>query len=84
MAYRLVKDDISREDVIQAISSLLDLARANMLVGVGFVGMLRNSRYFVNVAGQCYKNPTLTRGALATLDDELASIIRSRDPGETR
>lgn len=83
MPYQLVHDHISR-DVVKALETLLVYAKRGELTGLAFGATFKKMRYITNVAGVCAKNPTFTRGMLGALDDELAAIIHTRDPEETR
>jgi hypothetical protein len=83
MPYRLVQDTISR-DTVTALRQLLDYAERGELTGIAFAATFRKMRYITNVAGLLAKNPTFCRGAIRALDDDLALIIRHRDPEETR
>lgn len=83
MPYRLVPDSISR-DVVEALETLLDLAKQGEVTGIAFACTLRKMRYITNVAGTCYKNPTFARGCVAFLSDQLASLVHGRDDDETR
>lgn len=84
MPYQLVRDDIPREDVVEALEALLEAARDGQVTGIAFACTLRGMRYMTNVAGACYKNPTFARGIVCALDDQLASLIMRKDPSETR
>lgn len=83
MPYKLVKDYISR-DLIEALETLLAGARTGDVTGIAFAAVLKQRRYITNVAGWCHRNPTFTRGAICSLDDELNGIINGRDVNETR
>lgn len=83
MPYRFVRDEIST-DTVTALETLLELARRGDLTGIAFACTLRRMRYITNFAGVCYRNPTFCRGMICTLSDELAGLIHSRDPDETR
>lgn len=84
MPYQLVPDTISREDVVEALETLLAGARTGDITGIAFAATLKRNRYITNVAGTCYRNPTFARGAVATLSDELGGLIHRRDAGDTR
>jgi hypothetical protein len=73
----LVPDQLSN-DTQEALAQLLDLAQRGELIGVAFAGMLRRRRYFVNVAGEAFRNPTFARGCVSALDDELGLRMRGR------
>lgn len=83
MPYRLIADHVSR-DTVQALKTLLNLAEAGEITGIAFGCTMKKNRYFTNVAGYCYRNPTFTRGMVGALTDELATMIHNRDFEETR
>lgn len=83
MPYRLVHDEISH-DTIEALESLLALAKAGEVTGIAFGCTLKRMRYITNVAGYCYSNPTFARGMIAFLGDQLATLVHERDPGGIR
>ncbi|APW37627.1 hypothetical protein RD110_10860 [Rhodoferax koreense] len=83
MPYRLIQDTVSR-DVVEALETLLDGARRGEVTGIAYACSLKKMRYFTNIAGLCYKNPTFARGMVGALTDELATIIHHRNEGETR
>lgn len=83
MPYRLVPDDISH-DVVEALETLLALAKEGEATGIAFVCTLKKSRYITNVAGYCYRHPTHSRGMVAFLSDQLAGLVHARDQLETR
>jgi len=83
MPYRLVPDTISR-DTVEALTVLLEAAKAGEVTGIAFACTLKRMRYITNVAGYCYHHPTHARGMVAFLSDQLARIVHSRDPEDTR
>lgn len=76
--FRLVPDTIST-NTEEALTQLLDLARRGELIGIAFTGMLKERRYFVNVAGEAHRNPTFARGMVAALDDQLSATVRGEN-----
>jgi len=72
--YSLIPDSISHETVT-ALEQLTERARAGEILGLGFVALLKRRRYVVNTAGECRHDPTLTRGMVLALDDELRSMV---------
>lgn len=76
MTYQLIRDSISR-DTVQALESLLHLAREGTVTGIAFAVTLKRRKFLVNVAGEAYRDPTFARGAVLALDDELSSIVQS-------
>jgi hypothetical protein len=77
VAYTLIPDAISR-DVVQALVELLEAAQEGQITGLAFAAVLKGRRYVVDCAGTCYSDPTLTRGVLAALDDELQHLVHAR------
>jgi hypothetical protein len=78
--FRLVHDTVSN-DTEEALAQLLALARKGELIGIAFAGMLKQRRYFVNVAGEAFRNPTFARGCVSALDDELGARMRGMPNG---
>jgi hypothetical protein len=78
--FSLIPDAVSN-DTVEALSQLLDMARRGELIGFAFAAMLKRRRYFVNVAGEAFRNPTFARGCLSALDDELGLRIRGERNG---
>lgn len=83
MTAQLIRDHISR-DVVEALETLLEGAKTGKITGIAFACTMPRMRYFTNVAGVCYSNPTFARGMVASLSDELAGLVHGRDPQETR
>jgi hypothetical protein len=69
---KLVSDSIST-DTVEALSELLEQAKAGELKGFAFAAAYKRSQFVVNVAGELVKNPALARGMVAYLDDFLAT-----------
>jgi hypothetical protein len=74
---RLARDLVST-DCVEALEYLLHEARAGRVVGVAWVAMHKTFDYSVDIAGETRRSPTLTRGMLHLLDDELSAIIRGK------
>lgn len=83
MPYRLIPDNISH-DTVEALETLLALAKEGEVTGIAFAVTLRKMRYITNVAGHCYRHPTFARGMVAFLSDQLAALVHARDQLETR
>lgn len=66
------------QDTIAALEDLLVEARAGRVVGLAYVAMHKVYEYTVDVTGECKSSPTLTRGMLSTLDDELRDSTGKR------
>ena len=75
--FRLAKAAISH-DAVDALEHLLAEARAGRVIGLAYVAMHKAYDYSVDIAGETRRSPTLTRGMLHLLDDELSAIIRGR------
>lgn len=77
MPYQLIPDFVSY-DTVTALEELLEGARAGLIVGIAFGVMLKECKFFVNTAGIARSDPTLTRGVLRALDDELQDLVHGR------
>lgn len=71
--FHLVPDALSK-DTVECLTALLDHAKQGKILGIAFGAMYKGRRYIVNVAGECHRNRTFTRGIVADLDDELSSL----------
>lgn len=76
-AYQLVADSVSKE-VVTALEELLASAQAGLITGIAFGAILKGRKYLVDCAGTAYADPTLARGVLLALDDELQIMVHSR------
>lgn len=65
-------NDIISHDSIECLESLLKDAKEGKLIGIAFAAMYKRRQYITNTAGEAHRNPTFTRGMLATLNDQLA------------
>lgn len=83
MAYQLIPDTVSH-DTVQALETLLAGARAGDVTGIAYAVALRQRRFITDVAGTLYRNATLARGMVQSLDDTLAILLRGREEHETR
>lgn len=77
MAYTLIREAVSH-DTVEALEQLLEAARGGDIVGMAFAIALRERRFITDATGTCYADPTRARGLVATLDDELSQMIRTR------
>ena len=66
---------VACKETIAELEQLLLEARAGKLVGLAFVAHYRDE-YTVDAIGRAMTHPTLTRGAIAALDD----LVRDRLP----
>jgi len=82
MPYTLIHSPVSR-DTVTALLELLHSAQEGHLRGVAFVGLLRGRKFVVDCTGSACEDPTLTRGVLASLDDELQRLIEGRVDRDT-
>lgn len=71
----LIPDTISH-DTVECLEVLLDQARRGQVIGLAYAAMLRKRAYITNTAGEAHRNPTFSRGMIATLDDQLAGNVR--------
>lgn len=63
-------------DTVECLEDLLDEARRGELIGLAFAAMYRRRRYFVETAGEAYRNPTFARGMVDALHDLLGKRAR--------
>jgi hypothetical protein len=64
------------EDLIRAAEDILADIRAGRTIGLAWIAMHKTYDYSVDIAGETKRSPTLTRGMLHLLDDELSQIIK--------
>ena len=82
MTFRLVRDQISR-DTVKACEELLHGAQSGVITGLVFGCAMKGRRYFVNVAGTLADEPTLARGVVAALEDELRVMVQNISDSNT-
>lgn len=82
MPYALAKDTISRE-LSEAGAQLAEAIEKGQITGLVFGAAIRGRRYIVNVAGSLARDPTLARGIVSALDDELAGMVRGGVDSDT-
>lgn len=70
--------------MVTTLEQLLEGARRGDITGIAFACTLKQERFFTDVAGTCYTNPSYARGIVAFLSDGLAGIVHSRNPNEIR
>lgn len=70
--FALVPDHISH-DTRQCLRELYE--QSDDIIGILYGVMFKGRSFIVNTAGEAYRNPTFSRGVLATLDDELSQMI---------
>ncbi len=75
--YTLIEAGVS-DDTVEAIKELLGMAQSGVLQGIAFGGLLKGRKYLVDCAGTACTDPTLTRGVVAALDDELRHMVQQR------
>lgn len=61
-------------ETINALIHLLAQARAGLVVGIAVVAVHKINDYSVDCTGIARTYPTLTRGMIRRLDDELAKL----------
>lgn len=82
MPYQLIRDHISR-DTVEAAKQILEGAESGEILGITFGLMLKRRRFIVNVAGECARDPTFTRGMLCAMDDELQGLVHRNSGADT-
>jgi hypothetical protein len=68
--------DLVSHDTMRALEQLIDGVRRREVIGIAYAAALKRRAYIVNSTGECYRNPTWSRGLIAALDDQLAVRIR--------
>ena len=76
-AFQLSHKQIST-DTVNALTQLLEEARAGDLIGVALVAMYKHREFTTATAGEAHRSPTFARGMVAHLDDTLGEISRRR------
>jgi hypothetical protein len=75
--FTLVTDALSN-DVGEVLGQLIQMHADDAVIGLAFVVMLKHRKYYVNVAGEAFRNPTFARGCVHALDDELGLLARGK------
>lgn len=65
-------------ETIATLTTILQQAKAGEIIGVALVVLHPGHDYSVYLAGQTREVPTLTRGTIQALDDQLAAIAGSK------
>ena len=65
-------------ETIECLETLLERAKKGEVIGIAFAAMIKQRGYIANTSGECYRNPTFTRGMIAALDDHLERLAASR------
>lgn len=79
MAYKLITDPGSREEVIGLLDDMLARARKGEVNGVALVCSFKHQHYVTAVAGTCRTNPTFSRGMVMFLADKIGELVRRTD-----
>lgn len=66
--------DVYSHETIAVLEELLSQARAGHILGIAFVAMRKGRKFVGDAAGEAYRNPVLTRGMVAELDDYLGTL----------
>lgn len=82
-AYTLVDEHISDETVEMA-SYLADGAADGEIIGLAVVVVFKRRRYIVDCAGEACRDPTMTRGMVAALDDQLRELQHGKSFDHTQ
>lgn len=72
----LLVPDVVSHDTVECLEQLLNQARRGQVIGIAYAVMLKKRAYITNTAGEAHRNPTFSRGMIATLDDQLAGNVR--------
>lgn len=72
--FTLVPDTISH-DTVKCLEQLLEQAREGAVTGLAYAATLKARRFIVNTAGEAHEDPTLARGMVQALNDELGRMV---------
>lgn len=75
--YSLIQAGVSK-DTVEALKELLASAETGIVQGVVFGALLRGRKFLVDCAGTACSDPTLARGVIAALDDEMSLLVQQR------
>jgi hypothetical protein len=67
-------------DTVEVLKYLLREAEAGKITGLAFVAIQHGPDYSTGVIGRARQTPTLTRGMLQVLEDEVRSILHPSLP----
>lgn len=82
MPHQLVRDTISR-DMEQLGPQIAEGIASGQITGIVFGLAVKGRRYVVNVAGTFARDPTLARGVVCAIDDELSRMVQGRTDSDT-
>jgi hypothetical protein len=68
-------------DTVRAFEQLLSAAKAGHIVGAVFGVQLQRKHYLVDSCGELARDPTLARGIVASIDDELRVKVQQQTDG---
>lgn len=71
--FKLVPDTLST-DTIDCVTQLYNEAHQGDLIGMALVALYRGRRYLVHTSGECLRQRTFTRGAVADLDQTMEAL----------
>lgn len=57
---------------VEALSKLLEAARAGKIIGLAFVALHNHDEYSADLVGQALRSPLLSRGICRALEDAIA------------
>ena len=66
------------KEVTDGLEEIIGLVRDGSLTGFVFGGILKGRKYFVGISGSAYSDPTMARGVLCAIDDELQLMVQDR------
>ncbi len=75
--YQLVADQVSKE-VVAGLEEIAQLVPDGTLTGFVFGGLLKGRKYFISCTGTAFADPTVARGVVAAIDDELSLMVHTR------
>ena len=71
-------------DTVAALEELLELAKAGQITGMAFGCTVKGGTYVTDVTGECFARPTMARGMVSYLSDQLAGLVHQKSVDEIR
>ena len=75
---RATERDADREELIAAVTSLLELAKIGAMKGLVYGAELRGQEFFCDAAGSMHRNPMIALGVAHLLSAEMLQQIQRK------
>ncbi|WP_323498494.1 hypothetical protein [Variovorax sp. LG9.2] len=71
-------------DTVAALEQLLTFAKAGAVTGMAFGCTFKGGTYVTDITGECAARPTMARGMVSFLSDQLATLVHEKGIDEIR